>query len=145
VDRESWPSTYDRELDFPIRQPVRIGEPFHPYRRLFVNPFLAVASCVAAILLLRVSLEWRSLAVFVASLGLVGVSPLFTRIHCLDCGRTTGIFASRRHACEPALARWRRRQPGRWPFPAPKTQAVLWVHVLTSIAALVLILLLSRR
>lgn len=145
MEREPWPSTYDRELDVPGRQPPGIPEPFPPYRRLFLNPFLAVAGCLGAVWLLRASLEWRNLAVFLTSLGLVGLSPLLTRIHCLDCGRTTGIFASRRHACEPALARWRLRQPGRWPFPAPRTQAVLWVYVLTSISALALILLLSRR
>jgi hypothetical protein len=140
VDRDPWPSTYDRDLDVPRRAPTGPTEPIDPYRRFVVNPLLALASCVAAILLLRASLQSRSLGVFLTAIGMLGVSLLFTQFHCLDCGETSWLLSSRRHACAPLLSRWREGRLGRWRFPDPKTQIILWLYFLASVTALLLIL-----
>jgi hypothetical protein len=145
VERDPWPSTYDRDLDVPRCAANGPSEPIDPYRRLVVNPLPAVVSCIGAILILRTSLQSRNLAAFLTAIGLLGVSLLFTQIHCLDCGVTTWLISSRRHACAPLLARWREGRPGRWPFPSPKTQMVLWLHLLASISALLLILFALSR
>lgn len=140
MDRETWPSTYDRDLDVPSRLPTGPTGPIDPYRRLVVNPLLAVAFGVGSILLMRSALQWRNLSAFLAAVGGLGVSLLFIQFHCLDCGKTAWLLASRRHACEPLLSRWRQGRPGRWPFPGLKTQIAVWFHVLAAAAVLVLIL-----
>ena len=94
-------------------RPAGPTEPIDRYRRLVVNPLLAVAGFVGAVLILRAALRSRNLTAFLTAVGLLGVSLLFTQIHCLDCGATTWLFAAKRHACEPALARWREGRPVR--------------------------------
>ena len=116
----------------PERAPSGPTEPIDRYRRLVVNPLLAVASCVGAILLLRASLRSRNLAAFLTAARPAGVSLLFTQFHCLDCGATTWLFSARRHACEPALARWREGRLGPLAVARRKTQLVLWLYVLAS-------------
>jgi hypothetical protein len=140
VERDPWPSTYDRDLDVPRRHPRVPSDAIGPYRRMVVNPLLAVVCFAGAIQLLRAALFWRTLTAFLTALGLLGVSVCLTQCHCLDCGTTTWLFASRRHACEPALSRWREGRRGRWPFPGLKLQVVLWLYVLASVATLLLIL-----
>lgn len=124
----------------PETHPSGPTEPIDRYSRLVVNPLLAVAAFVGAILILRASLRSRNLTAFLTAVGLLCVSLLFTQIHCLDCGATTWLFAAKRHACEPALARWREGRPVRWWFPGVKTQLVLWLYVLVSVSVLLLIL-----
>jgi hypothetical protein len=145
VDRDPWPSTYDRDLDVPRRVPTGPRGPIEPYRRLVVNPLPAVAMGVVAVLLLRASLGWRSLAGFLSALVLLGASPFLIQVHCLDCGATIWLLRSWRHGCASVLARWQEGRPIRWPFPDPKAQVVLWLHILASVAALLLILFASRR
>jgi hypothetical protein len=110
-----------------------------------VNPLLAVAVAVAAIQLLRASLGWRNLTWFLSALGLLGASPFLIQVHCLDCGATIWLLRSWRHGCASVLARWREARPIRWPFPDPRAQVVVWLHILASVAALLLILFASRR
>jgi hypothetical protein len=145
VDRDPWPSTYDRDLDTPRHAAHDPTEPVDPYRRLVVNPLLAVVSCVGAILILRNSLHSRNLTAFLTAIGLLCVSLLFTQFHCLDCGLTAWLVSAKRHACAPVLARWREGRLGRWPFPSPKLQMLLWLYFLASVSALLLILFAFSR
>jgi hypothetical protein len=145
VDREPWPSTYDRDLDVPRRPPRAPAGSIEPYRRLVVNPLLALGCFAGAIHLLRTSLQGRNLTGFLTAIGLLVISFFLTQSHCLDCGATTWLLSSRRHSCEPALARWREGRPGRWPFPSLRTQVFLWFYVLASAGMLLLILLASNR
>lgn len=145
MDRDPWPSTYDRELDVPSRRATGPTEPFDGYRRLVANPLLAVAFGVGAVLLVRASLRWSNPAIFLVAVAVLVASPLLIQFHCLDCGRTAGIFGSGRHACAPALARWRENRRSRWAFPSSRAQVVLWLHVLASVGVLLLVLAVSRR
>ncbi len=140
MDRTEWPSTYDREIDLHPPGVPGPAEPIDPYRRLVANPLLAVAGLVAAIVLIRISLEHRILPLFLASLGLLFGAPFFAQFHCLDCGSTGWLVRAGRHACPALVARWRERRTGRWRLPGLKTQMILWLHVLASVAGLLLIL-----
>ena len=140
-----WPSTYDRDLDVPRRPARGPNEPLDPYRRLVANPLPSVGCGVLAVMILRSSLESRNVVGFLTAIGLLSVALLFTQFHCLDCGTTTWLFSSRRHACAAALARWREGRRSRWPFPGIKTQMILWFYLLASVGMLMLILLGSRR
>jgi hypothetical protein len=145
VQREPWPSTYDRDLDVPQRAPTVPTEPIDRYRRFVVNPLLAVSIFVGAILILRASLRSRNLVGFLTAVGLLSVSVLFTQVHCLDCGATTWLSAARRHACDPVLNRWREGRPVRWRLPSLRTQLTLWLYVLVSVSTLLLILFAFSR
>jgi hypothetical protein len=145
VDRNAWTSTYDRDLDVQSSRAAGPTEPIDAYRRLVANPLLAVASCVLALVLLRASLQWRSLASFLMAIGLFSISIFFTQFHCLDCGRTIWLSAARRHACPMILSRWRAGLLPRWRFPGLKTQIVLWLYFLASATALILILFVLSR
>lgn len=131
---------YDRDLDVPSRPSIEPTEPVAPYRRMVVNPLLAVTSFVAAILFMRAALGRRDLPSFLASIGWMGLSMLLIQVHCLDCGRTDWLLSSRRHACPAVLERWRAGRRARWSFPRTGTQVTLWFYVLASVATLVLIL-----
>jgi hypothetical protein len=140
VEHDPWPSTYDRDLDVPQRPDRAPDEPLGPYRRLVANPLLTIASCVAAIVLMRVGLQQRTLPLFLAAIGLLFGAPFFLQFHCLDCGVTGWLLRSKRHACPPALARWREGRQTRWRMPEPKTQLILWIYVLVSLGSLLFIL-----
>jgi len=140
VDRNVRSSTYDREID-DTRHGVRdFPEPIHLYRRLVANPLLGVAGCVLAVLLIRYALEHRVLALFIVGIVLMPGAFFFSQFHCLDCGATGWLLAGRRHICRRLLVRWHERRSGRWPFPGLKTQMILWLYVLASVAGLLLIL-----
>jgi hypothetical protein len=145
VDRTEWPSTYDRDLDLHPHGVSSPADSIDPYRRLVANPLLAVACFVAAIFLIRVSLENRILPLFLGSLGLLFAACFFVQYHCLDCGSTGWLVRAGRHACPPLVARWREGRMGRWRFPGLKTQVILWLHLLASIAGLLLILFAFSR
>lgn len=140
VDREPWPSTYDVDHDGPGRGPTRPSGAMVPSRRLLVNPFLSVSAFVVAVLLLRSALHRHDAILFFSALGILAACPYLTQSHCLDCGRTIWVRASGRHACPPALARWRDGRPDGWAFPSPRAQVSLWLHVLVPVAVLLLIL-----
>ena len=145
MDREPWPSTYDRELDTYQRPDPRPAEPIDPYRRLVVNPLLAVLSVVLSQFLMRASLDAANVVLFLASTGLLGVALLLWQFHCLDCGTTDWLINVWRHACPPAVARWREGRRGRLRFPLPRTQVMLWLYLLASATALILILFVWSR
>lgn len=140
MDRDDWQTTYDRDVDVPTHTGAARTEPIDAYRPLVANPLLTVAICVAAIFLMRAALEARSLTTFLISIGLLSMSALFTQFHCLDCGKTSWLYAARLHACPAILARWREGRRPRWRLPRLRTQIVLWVYFLASATALILIL-----
>jgi hypothetical protein len=140
VDRDHWPTTYDRDVDVPSRAAARNTGPIDAYRPLVANPLLTVAICVLAIVLMRASLQARNLTTFLISIGLLSMSALFTQFHCLDCGKTSWLYAARLHACPAILARWREGRRPRWRLPRLRTQIVLWVYFLASAMAFILIL-----
>jgi hypothetical protein len=145
VDRNQWPSTFDRDIDL---QPARASDPTEPidsYRQLVANPLLAVASAVGAIVLIRMSLQSRNLPLFLASIALLFASILLIQFHCLDCGAMGWGVAANRHACPPIVARWREGRPCRWRIPGLKIQLILWLYLLASVTALVLILFVFSR
>jgi hypothetical protein len=145
VDRSQWPSTYDRDVDLHPQGESSHTGPIDPYRRLVANPLLALAGVVAAIFLIRVSLEHRILPLFLASIGLLFGAFFFVQYHCLDCGSTGWLVRAGRHACPPLMARWREGRIGRWRFPGLKFQMILWLHLLASVAGLLLILFAFSR
>jgi hypothetical protein len=140
VDRKPRSNTYDREID-DARDGVRnYPEPIHLYRRLVANPLLGVADCAFAVLLIRYALEHRVLALFIFGIVLMPGVLFFSQFHCLDCGATGWLLAGRRHICPRLLVRWHEGRPSPWPFPGLKTQMILWLYVLASVAGLLLIL-----
>jgi hypothetical protein len=145
VNRDLWPSTYDREIDLDPRGAPDPAEPIEWHRRLVANPLLAVAACVASIFFIRISLEHRALPLFLTSIGLLFASFFFVQFHCLDCGATGWLLTARRHACPPLVARWREGRAGRWRFPGLKIQMFLWLHLLASVTGLLLILFALSR
>jgi hypothetical protein len=145
VDRDPWPTTYDRDVDVPPRGAAGSRGPIDAYRPLVANPLLAVAICVLAIVLLRASLQARNLTVFLIAIGLLSISSLFTQFHCLDCGKTSWLYAARLHACPAILARWREGRRPRWRWPRLKTQIILWLYFLASSTVLIVILFMSSR
>jgi hypothetical protein len=145
VDRTEWPSTYDRDLDLHPHSVTSPADPIDPHRRLVANPLLAVAAFVAAIFLIRFALEHRVLPIFLASLVLLFASCLFVQFHCLDCGSTGWLIRAGRHACPPLVARWREGRMGRWRFPGLRIQVIFWIHILASVAGLLLILFVFSR
>jgi hypothetical protein len=145
VDRDHWPNNYDRDVDVPSRAAAGNTEPIDTYRPLVANPLLAVAICVLAIVLMRASLQVRSLTTFLVSIGLLSISILFTQFHCLDCGKTIWLYSARLHACPAILTRWREGRRPRWRLPRLRTQVILWLHFLASIAVLIAIFWVSRR
>jgi hypothetical protein len=104
------------------------------------NPLLTILGCVGAIVLMRIGLQNRTLPLFLTAIGLLFGAPLFLQFHCLDCGVTGWLVQSKRHACPPAVARWREGRQARWRMPEPKTQLILWIYVLVSLGSLLFIL-----
>jgi hypothetical protein len=145
VDRQHWPSTYDRDLDVQRQRTPDPIEPIDRYRRLVANPLLAVSTGVLSLFILRASLRWENLAIFLGSVGLLIVSIFFTQFHCLDCGVTDWLMNGSRHACPRAVARWRAGRMDHWRLPALKTQLVLWLYFLASATALILIFFVLSR
>jgi hypothetical protein len=145
VDRDLWPSTYDRDLDLHGHTAPAPREPIDPYRRLLGNPLLAVGALVLAVALIRMSLDHRHLLLFLAATGLLFGAVFFAQFHCLDCGKTGWAVTARRHACPAVVARWREGRNSRWRVPSLRTQMIVWVYVLASVGGLMLILLASRR
>jgi hypothetical protein len=151
VNRDALPGLHDPEIDLSGSRPLRASEatepiePIDAYQRLVANPLLAVAMAVLAVLLLRLSLRWDNLYLFLGSIGLlVGCLPLI-QFHCLDCGATGWLLSRRRHRCLSAVARWRSGQMDRWRPPAMTTQLAIWMHILAALGALGLILLVLSR
>ncbi|WP_435018866.1 hypothetical protein TA3x_000853 [Tundrisphaera sp. TA3] len=107
------------------------------FRKVVVNPFLAVLGLVAWVLGMRaVSSEWRpSLAVLGTSL-LAGM-PYLIHYHCLDCGRTGVLLRCKWHACSGVVARWRMARRVRFGWPRPRTQVLVWTCLLVSAAVLI--------
>lgn len=122
-------------------EPATPLEPIEPYRRLVINPILAIVVGAGLIWLVQASLELSDWIWFFATLGVFGLASLFTLFHCLDCGRTIWLSKFDRHACEPTLARWREGRQERWAFPRLRTQFLVWLCV----AAIVFWLLVMVR
>jgi hypothetical protein len=135
-------ATHDPELDAPRGRPPVLPIPAHApedYRRLVVNPFLALLGLVLWLLTLRQVLREKRLALlFPVILGLAGIVFLL-QYHCLDCGRTGLFFRWRRHACERVLARQVEGRPLGFRGPRPLTQLVLWIYALLAVAVLFLL------
>jgi hypothetical protein len=140
VDRETWSSPYDGEVDVAPRGGSVYTEPIEDYRRLVANPLLTVAGCVLGVVLIRYGLAHRVLAPFLAGLAMIPGAFFFSQFHCLDCGATGWLLGAGRHICPPLVVRWREGRAGRWRFPRLKAQMILWLYFLASVTGLLLIL-----
>jgi hypothetical protein len=155
VQREPWPSTYDRELDGhpressqgsreqPLMQSPR--ESFETYQRFIANPLLAVLAVVLAFLLVRTGVQTRHLTWFLTGIGLLTLVVPLLQFHCLDCGATGWLLRHRRHACPAVVARWERRQLPRFVGPRVKAQLLAWLYLLVAAFLLFMIQRAARR
>jgi hypothetical protein len=145
LDHHLSSSTYDRDLDARPMEPRHAIEPLADYQRFLVNPLLAVSVGVAALIWMRFALHGRHLPLFLASLAVLAVPFLTVQYHCLDCGATGWLLGARRHACPPALERWREGRSSGWRLPGIRAQMIIWLHVLAAVAALAVIFLVLGR
>lgn len=147
MNRDALSGLHDTEIDMSGSGLRSSGptEPIDAYRRLVANPLLAVATAVLSVLLMRASLQWDNLYLFLGSIGLLVGSLLLIQFHCLDCGETGWLLNRSRHRCPQAVARWRSGRIDRWWPPALSTQLAIWMHILAALGALGLILLVLSR
>jgi hypothetical protein len=128
---------FDRDLDpSPAlaqsqrsRRRQRREPPIQRYQRLLANPFLAAAGLVGWIALVRLALRSERIDYIGASIVLLVPLGSLLQFHCLDCGKTAGLWRWRSHCCEAVQMR-RATGRGRWfRGPAPPAQTFLWLLV----------------
>jgi hypothetical protein len=137
---ESSRGAIDRGVEEGRSSPPRIPLDFlADHQRIVVNPFLGVLAWVGTVVLIEVGVRRRSLALFLAGVGLLIVGFVLHQFHCLDCGATGWLYHYRRHACPSVVARYENREARRFRIPNVPTQVTIWIYVLAG--ALFLLLL----
>ncbi len=134
--------------DFDLRRQRASREPLEPIedsQRLIANPSLAVFFWTGTVALLRESIRRHELTFFAWALLLLVVGILFLQFHCLDCGKTGSLLASKRHACATVAAcRELTLTPRRFHGPSLKVQLVVWFIFMTAAFLLVVLKVRSR-
>ena len=104
-----------------------------------------VLSWVAAIGLVRASVEQKNLALLMTAVILFFIAFFFLQFHCLDCGATGWLLRSWAHACPAVVARRRSQAVRRFRGPGLKLQLAAWFIFLTAAFILGAVGLGSRR
>jgi len=110
------------------------------FRRLVVNPFLALLGLVAWWGLVSSGPFRRAPYLVVPALSLLAGLPPLLQYHCLDCGATGRLLRWRRHACPAVRDREAADRPRRFRGPSPPLQLIIWAYVVGSIAVVLFIL-----
>ena len=130
-----------RPADFEFDPPTIAWPPedeLNGYRKVVVNPFLAVMALVGWHAAMQSSfIREMPLLALLGSTSLLAALPFLVHYHCLDCGRTGILPLCKRHACSGVVARWRRARRPRVGWPRPGTQMVVWVWLIGSAAVLI--------
>jgi hypothetical protein len=130
--------TFDPDVDLlPPPETAPPPEVLGDYRRLLVNPLLALLIWIGAAAVIRAAVGSRNLAQFLSGIVLLFVAPLFVQFHCLDCRATGWLIRYRHHACSSVVNRWKARAELRWP--TLKVQLAVWFALLAAVSILGLV------
>ncbi len=130
--RSSHPAERDPEFSAPGR-PLLIppSEEIRFYQRLVVNPFLPVFVLCAVTLTYRFWPELPRPPLPIGCIICVSMAMFLTQFHCLDCGQAGTYPRWRRHSCTDISDRYRSRTILHGFHPAPATQLIFWVVIIT--------------